>query len=312
MPDLTVQPIRNASRRLVRELGFMKPTLAGTDLPPSAVHTLIEIGEKGALTSAELCDLLALEKSSISRLVRKLVGAGELVEGTDRRDGRAKPLSLTPKGRQTLAAIDTFATAQVEAALEKLPPSARGQVESGLTHYTAALQASRTGTPVALADIAIERGYRPGVIGRTAEMHARYYSRAVGFGSVFESRVAAGLAEFAGRLDRPVNEIWVAVEAGEIIGSIAIDGEDLGADVAHLRWFILEDGRRGGGVGRRLLSAAIAFCDQQGFAETQLWTFRGLDAARKLYEASGFVLVEEQPGAQWGKQVMEQRFVRRA
>ena len=33
-----IGPIRDASRRLVRELGFMRATLAGTNLPPSAVH----------------------------------------------------------------------------------------------------------------------------------------------------------------------------------------------------------------------------------------------------------------------------------
>ncbi len=43
-----------------------------------------------------------------------------------------------------------------------------------------------------------------------------------------------------------------------------------------------------------------------------LWTFRGLDAARRLYEANGFALVEEQPGRQWGEEVIEQRFVRTA
>ena len=36
----------------------------------------------------------------------------------------------------------------------------------------------------------------------------------------------------------------------------------------------------------------------------------GLDAARKLYEQHGFVLMEEYPGDQWGKQVLEQKFVR--
>ena len=53
------------------------------------------------------------------------------------------------------------------------------------------------------------------------------------------------------------------------------------------------------------------FCDRRKFAETHPWTFRGLDAARHLYEAHGFVLAEERSGKQWGKTVMEQRFVRR-
>jgi NAD(P)-dependent dehydrogenase (short-subunit alcohol dehydrogenase family)/DNA-binding MarR family transcriptional regulator len=143
--DLHIAPIRDASRRLVRELGFMKSTLAGTALPPSAVHALVEIGARGSLTSAELCGVLALEKSSVSRMVRKLVEDGELVEGSSDRDGRAKPLSLTAKGEATLAAIDRFAQDQVIAALVRLGPGARRSVLDGLAVYAGALEASRLG-----------------------------------------------------------------------------------------------------------------------------------------------------------------------
>jgi len=79
-----------------------------------------------------------------------------------------------------------------------------------------------------------------------------------------------------------------------------------------LRWFILDDGCRGSGVGRQLLSAAVEFCDQQGFDAIQLWTFKGLDAARRLYEAAGFELTMEEQGSQWGSVVTEQQFTRAA
>jgi hypothetical protein len=38
--------------------------------------------------------------------------------------------------------------------------------------------------------IDISTGYRPGAIGRIAELHARYYHPLVGFGLAFESKVA--------------------------------------------------------------------------------------------------------------------------
>jgi GNAT superfamily N-acetyltransferase len=119
------------------------------------------------------------------------------------------------------------------------------------------------------------------------------------------------LIDFCDRLENSRNEIWTAVQGSEIVGSIAIDGEDMGPGVAHLRWFIMDDCLRGSGIGRKLLATALAFADANGFAETQLWTFSGLAAARHLYEAHGFTCTEERPGSQWGSEVLEQRFTRR-
>jgi GNAT superfamily N-acetyltransferase len=156
----------------------------------------------------------------------------------------------------------------------------------------------------------IHQGYRPGLIGRITEMHALYYARAAGFGLPFEVVVSGGLTEFAGRLDRPMNALWSAVAGDRVLGSIAIDGEDLGGGLAHLRWFIVDDALRGNGAGKRLLRAALDFVDARGFQACHLWTFAGLAAARHLYESHGFVLAEERPGRQWGSEVLEQRFVR--
>ncbi|WP_262773334.1 hypothetical protein [Acinetobacter bereziniae] len=39
----TINHIRKSSRIMVRELGFINPTLASTTYSPSAIHTLLEI-----------------------------------------------------------------------------------------------------------------------------------------------------------------------------------------------------------------------------------------------------------------------------
>ncbi len=271
------------------------------------------IGASGTLTSAELVDRLSLETSSVSRMVRKLIEAGELAEGASDTDGRAKPLSLTPKGRHTLQAIDAFACKQVIDALHRLDPAVCRTVLDGVAIYAGALEASRTGTGARdRAKVMIEAGYRPGVIGRVVEMQTRYCAKTVGFGRAFEAKIAAGMAAFAVRLDHPRNGLWTAIRFGVVVGAVAIDGQDLGPDTAHLRWFIVGEGLRGAGIGRSLLSQAVGFCDRRGFSATCLWTFRGLDAARGLYERHGFVLVEEKAGSQWGSEVIEQKFVRTA
>ena len=138
-----IDDIRAASRQMVRELGFMETTLAATDYPPSAVHTILEIGARGPMTSVQLANILHLEKSSVSRMVRKLVGCGELKETSDADDARVKPLSLTPRGRRTLAALQDFGRRQVSGALARLSETERKIVRKGLVNYATALKASR-------------------------------------------------------------------------------------------------------------------------------------------------------------------------
>lgn len=142
-----IDGIRAASRAMVRELGFMQPTIAGTQYPPSAVHALLEIEVRAALTAAELALLLGLEKSSVSRMLRKLIDAGELREESSPRDGRAKLLHLTARGRRTVEAIHIFGRRQVEGALAQLDPPAREAVARGLSLYAQALQAHRAQGP---------------------------------------------------------------------------------------------------------------------------------------------------------------------
>ena len=306
-PNL-IEEIRSISRTIVREWGFMGGGFAGTDLSSSAVHALIEIEQEG-VTARDLGARLRLEKSSVSRMLQKLVDSGDIAEAVGEEDGRVKMLSLTTLGKRRVTAIHAFARTQVADALGRLKPGQELTVLEGLRLYTNALGQQAAEQDVT-SGIEVISGYRTGLIARITQMHALYYARESGFGQRFESVVASGLAEFCHRLENPLNAIWAAIDGGEVIGSIAIDGEDMGANIAHLRWFIVGDRLRGGGLGRRLLSAALAFVDEKGFAETHLWTFSGLSAARHLYQTLGFVCVEERLGSGWGKEVMEQRFVR--
>ncbi|KAI1129293.1 marR family protein [Nemania abortiva] len=312
-PEMLVEPIRAVSRQLVRELGFMSSTLAGTRYPPPAVHSLIEIGIGRATTATALCNTLNLEDSSIEHTLRCLIDAGEVKEAPSRQDGGEMLLSLTLRGQQSLAEINTFAQDQVLKALSRINSQAAETVLSGLQIYVASLYAQRVGesSPSKNSHIEIKRGYQPGVIGRALEMHLDFYSQLVGFGAYFESQLATGLADFVSRIDNDQNEVWTARSQGRIVGTIFIDGQDLGQNRAHLRAFIVDSDVRGGGVGRRLLVEAVEFVDKQCFQETRLWTFQGLDAARRLYESFGFVLKEQSTGSQWGKEVTEQLFVRK-
>ncbi|MFA5916032.1 MAG: GNAT family N-acetyltransferase [Burkholderiales bacterium] len=151
--------------------------------------------------------------------------------------------------------------------------------------------------------------YVPGAIGRVAELHASYYSKAWDFGLYFEAKVASELSGFLRRFDPARDGFWTALQNGRVEGSIAIDAANAGTGGAHLRWFILSDALRGQGVGNRLMHSAVGWCRERGYGRVFLWTFAGLDSARHLYEKFGFRLDEQVEGEQWGKRVLEQRYV---
>ncbi|MCB1755093.1 MAG: GNAT family N-acetyltransferase [Gammaproteobacteria bacterium] len=157
-------------------------------------------------------------------------------------------------------------------------------------------------------ELNIVTAYRPGLIGRIAELHALYYSREWRFGHFFEAKVATELSEFINRYDESLDGIWSLLMDGCIEGSITIDGSAEEPGVAHLRWFIVSDKARGTGAGGQLMSSAVTFCKQRSFKKVYLWTFDGLAPARHLYRKFGFELVEELHGNQWGTTVTEQRY----
>ncbi len=329
--EAIIQQVREASRQLVREFGFMKPHLAATHLPPSALHTLLEIDIRGPKTAAELCDCLHLEKSSVSRMVKKLQEMGELSTSVVKEDARSKRLHLTDKGRETVAVAHEYASHQVGSALGLLSKTTQASVASGLNLYSSALAADRRGEglPNDLAkpyEAYMVRGYRPGAIGRIATLFSSYFSQHYDFGQYFESKVATELSEFSHRIDHADNELWLVVQQEgdqlSVLGGIAIDGEqdtvvsDIGDKAmsggkhAHLRWFILDPCLSGQGFGRQLIEQAIAFCVERQYQTMYLWTVKGLDAAGTLYDDYSFVIEEEKKDRQWGKEAVEQRRVK--
>ena len=152
------------------------------------------------------------------------------------------------------------------------------------------------------------KGYYPGVVGKITELHAVYYYENWGFDVSFETQVGRELSEFVTRFDSERDGLWVATIKGEFAGAIAIDGLKAFDEGARLRWFIVAPEFQGCGIGKELIMHAADFCKRRRFPKVYLWTFDGLNNARKLYEAVGFHLREENELPQWGQTIKEQKF----
>ncbi len=74
------------------------------------------------------------------------------------------------------------------------------------------------------------------------------------------------------------------------------------------KWFIVIPEFQKRGIGSEMVRRAVAFCRNQGYPKLFLWTFSGLDLARRVYEKSGFRLCAEHDVAQWGQRIREQKF----
>lgn len=161
-----------------------------------------------------------------------------------------------------------------------------------------------------MSEIALVRGWTPGLLGWIVAEHGTYYEREWKLGCVFEAKVAEGLGALAGRTGAPRDLLLSARSEDAVLGAIAVDGSapTSGGDGARIRYFILADAARGRGVGRRLLGETMAFIGACGYRHAWLTTFAGLDAARHLYESMGFSLTHEVLDTTWGTSLREQRF----
>ena len=159
-------------------------------------------------------------------------------------------------------------------------------------------------------NVTIERGWRAGVLGWVIAEHGTYYEMHWQLGAAFEAKVAQAMGEWMQRYEPTRDLLLVAHDADGILGSISLDGSGAHAttDGARIRFFIITERARGRGIGRLLMNEMMTFIQSTGFKGAFLTTFRGLDAARTLYEAHGFTLTHEELDTSWGMPLHEQRF----
>lgn len=135
-------------------------------------------------------------------------------------------------------------------------------------------------------------GFRPGYIGRIAQMHGEYYAVEWGSGLEFEALMAREIVDFYEDY-RPERDLLLTAHCGNVlVGCIAVEGAQTERAGARLRWYLLMPEYHGQGIGKALLTRALDFCRDRRFEKVYLWTVEGLPLSRALYEKAGFEIVE--------------------
>lgn len=140
----------------------------------------------------------------------------------------------------------------------------------------------------------------PGDLGWIVHRHGALYAAEYGWNDAFEGLVAQVAADFLACHDPAREKCWIAERDGQILGSIMLVAAPE-PGVAKLRLLLVEPEARGLGLGKRLVSACLAFAREAGYRRVTLWTNDVLSAARGIYVQAGFQLVATEPHARFGK-----------
>lgn len=155
--------------------------------------------------------------------------------------------------------------------------------------------------------IELRRADRPGDLGWVVMAHGEVYHRQFGWNAEFEALVARIVADYAADHDPARESGWIAEVDGERVGCVfCMSGPEPG--VAKLRILLVTPAARGLGLGTRLVEQCLQFARDCGYRRITLWTNDVLVAARKIYQAYGFRLVDQERHHSFGRDLTGQHW----
>lgn len=148
----------------------------------------------------------------------------------------------------------------------------------------------------------------PGDLGWVVMAHGEVYAAEYGWDATFEELVARIVADYAEKRDPGRDAAWIAEVDGRRAGCVFC--VSAGPDTARLRILLVDPAFRGHGLGARLVGECLSFAAAAGYRRITLWTNDVLTSARKIYQAAGFTLDDEEPHHSYGVRLVGQNWSR--
>lgn len=288
--NTAVQPLRQAARQLIRELHLLDGRVDCCGIPLAECHLITELNRMGEATATELCDRLVLEKSTVSRLVTRLVKKGLVCAACCQDDKRSRILCLTEQGKAQAERLDQHASAQIESALGHVAPGAEDQIIEGLQAYASSLRYARLSNDYTIRPI--RAGDNPAVASLLREVMTEF--GITGCGSSFSDAEVDAMFE---AYSAPGAAFLVIEKDGQIFGGGGFGPLQGGDDgVCELRKMYFLPALRGTGMGAKLLGILLDRARHAGYQRCYLETRHNMDQARRLYRKYGFTELDDRVG----------------
>lgn len=310
--------VRAFNRFWTRQIGVLQAGLLDTPWSLTEARVLFEVAQAesparppaatphgvGLTTDPRsLADLraeLGLDAGYLTRIVARLKDAGLVTTERSPDDGRRQVIRLTEAGRAEFRRLDERANADTAAMLADVPATERRRLVAAMTTIQATLAPPAAEPPRAY----LLREPGPGELGWIVQRHGAIYSAEYGWDQTFEATVARIVADYGEHRDPARERAWIAEVDGAPAGCVLCTRYD--DETAQLRVLLVEPAARGLGIGARLVDECLRFARGAGYRSMVLWTNSVLVSARRIYEAAGFELVEEEPHHSFGHDLVGQ------
>jgi len=294
-----IAAVRRFSRFYTQKIGALQEGLLASPFSLAEARVLYELAHRDGLAASDLARDLGLDAGYLSRILGRFERKRLLICVRSATDRRKSHLALTAKGRRAFAPLNARSRQEIAAWLGQLPPSE----QKALVGAMHAVQLLLGAVPEAKAPYLL-RPHQPGDMGWVIGRHGALYAEEYGWDDTFEALVAEIAAKFIRNFDPKRERCWIAEKDGATVGSVVLVMKS--ATVAQLRLLLVDPKGRGLGIGQRLVEECIAFARRAGYRKIMLWTNDILHAARHIYEAKGFLLVEEEKHRSFGKDLVGQ------
>jgi GNAT superfamily N-acetyltransferase len=158
-----------------------------------------------------------------------------------------------------------------------------------------------------MSNVAVRAADRPGDLGWMVMAHGEVYAEQFGWSSDFEALVARIVADYAASHDPEREAAWIAEVDEERVGSILLVAGDRPGE-AKLRILLVTPAGRGLGIGTRLVEECVSFARGAGYDTVTLWTNDVLTSARRISQAAGFTLIDEEEHHSFGHDLIGQHW----